>query len=168
MINLELRKVGKRDPRVGDKVEIEIRAVSDSDVKQFVGALHVLFKWNPVELELLGNHDIRAPKWNLSEFKPDPWRVNEFEIPIDGDAMYVAWSRVNSRVRATPKGRRMTTLVFKALKEGDKTSVRIIKSILKRPMPLLPTKVFDYWIPNGDVTGTLGPPVEIVIRPAKG
>ncbi len=167
MINLELRKVGKRNPRVGDKIEIEIFAVSDSDEKQFVGALHVLFSWNPVVLELLGNHDIRAPKWNSSDFKQDPWRVNEHEIPTDGDAMYVAWSKINSKVRATPKGRRMTTLVFEAL-SMDTTEVRIIKSILKRPMPLLPTKVFDYWIPNGDVTGTLGPPAEVTIRRAKG
>lgn len=165
-ISLELRAEARR-VKVGDTFNITLYAMSDDHKDQSLGALDILIKWNPKEVRLLGVDNEGAPDWELSEFMFDPWRINEEIPPQDGDGLYTGWSKVNVPVIATPDGALMTTFQFEALSRSRPAEIRFLARIRRPPMPVIRTKVYDWWVPNKNVTGTLGPPAEIMIRPVK-
>jgi len=154
-INLEWRP-DQQVVQVGQTVKIGLYAVSDSQEDQYLGALDVIITWEPEYMRLLGVDDTGGPDWALSGFILDPYWLNEVIPPADGDGLYTAWGRVGVPVVAAPEGSLMTTFRFEALRETPLTELRIPEQMRIPPSPTAHTKVYDWEIPNKNVTGTLG------------
>ena len=142
LINLEWRcdtpVVG-----VGDTLELNLYAVSDSTVNQSLYAMDVILTWDPGDLTLLGNVNKGPYVWPTSTFPAvDPHQLNLSFADGMGQLGNPAW--------ATPAGLLITTIQFSAEAWSPVTSVAI-------PIELngARTKVYDGLTPNRDVHGTL-------------
>jgi len=135
--------------QVGEGVNIELYAASDSDEDQFISAVEAVLVWDSISLELLGNNDNGATPLLLSSFPmPDAFGLNsDFQ---DGDAFYVALANLGEPVAATPSGTLLTTFEFTATEVG--TASITLPATHKSGAE---TIVFGADAPNQDVTGSL-------------
>lgn len=152
-IGLEFRP-GHQRVGAGDVVRVQLYVVSDlSGEDQSLSAAEVIITWDRAVLELLGTDDTGGAGLISSGFPvPDPYGLNEADPPADGDGIYVALARLGEPVQATPQGRLLTTLLFRALMVAGSTPVEIIP---EAGDPLGRTHVFSGDVPSLDVTGTL-------------
>ena len=155
------------DPNFQDypyRVDIGLYAVS-SDPNQYLAAVEVILTWDPNYLQLLGNDDTGGASWLSSGFpKPDIAGLNEVRPPQDGDGLYQAWANWGVNVPATAEGTLLTTFQFAALHGTGSTSLNIEAAWPPPPQdPVQITVVWDGFIPEHDVTGTLGPGAEVAI-----
>ncbi|MCC7292883.1 MAG: hypothetical protein IT449_12550 [Phycisphaerales bacterium] len=151
-INLEWRPVMQTHP-VGATLRVGLYAVSDSAEDQYLAAVDVIFAWSPTHVRLLGNDDAGSPGWLYSGFPDDPYQLNESNPPQDGDGLYNALANFGEPVAATPEGTLLTTFEFLALADTPATILDILEEAGNPPGE---TVVYDAFIPNLDVTGTLG------------
>lgn len=151
-INLEWRPVTQTQP-VGATIRVGLYAVSDSTETQYLAAVDVIFSWSPSHLQLDRIDDTGSPDWLFSGFPDDPYNLNETSPPQDGDGLYSAFASFGDPVGATPEGTLLTTFVFLAVSDTPSTLLDILETGGNPPGR---TKVFDAFIPNQDVTGTLG------------
>lgn len=151
-INLEWRPVMQTHP-VGATLRVGLYAVSDSAEDQYLAAVDVIIAWSPTYIQLLGIDNAGSPGWLYSGFPDDPYQLNESIPPQDGDGFYNALANFGEPVAATPEGTLLTTFEFLALADTPSTILEILEEAGSPPGE---TVVYDGFIPNLDVTGTLG------------
>jgi len=139
---------------VNDPVNIGLYAVSDSSADQLLSAADVIFSWDPVFLDLLGNDNTGGAPLLVSGFPAvEPYNLNESVPPQDGDGFYLAYAFLGSPVAATPAGTLLTTFQFLALAETPGTDVVVEQT---GGSPQGHTAVYDGTVPALEVTGALG------------
>lgn len=151
-INLEWRPASQT-VNVGDTVRVGLYAVSDSTADQSLSAMNVIIAWDPLKLRLIGVDDAGGAALSFSGFPADPYQLNEFDPPGDGDGLYVAFAELGDVVLATPAGTLITTFVLEAVAQTPQTTLAILEDAGNPPGQ---TIVYDGEHPNRDVTGTLG------------
>lgn len=180
-VSLEWRPA-RQAAEVGETIEIGLYAVSDSGFDKSVGAIGVVFIWDPSTLELLGNVDPcykgtcppNAYEWMYSSFRNDvlgdglnaDCGKEEFCDPYtslpfnDGNAHYLALGRMSgdAPALATPKGLLVTLFRFQTLSAGL-SELRLEEQLGEATRTL----VIDGEDTGVIITGALGPPAEVVI-----
>jgi hypothetical protein len=162
-INLELRPpqqtVWYLAPDVN--VEVGLYIVSDDETDQFTTAVQAIIQWDPAYLEMLGAHSLGAvPLQGWGFPSPDPFGLNESDVPTDGDGMFVVFAPLGDPAAATPSGALVGTFVFRPLQYSPGTPVDIPPTAGDPPGD---TIIFDGEVGGLDVTGTLsGAVIEIV------
>lgn len=159
-INLEWRPLSQT-VEVGDLIEIEIWAVSDSSADQMFSALDVIISWDPNYLEFLGHTGCTGcPDWLLAGFLNDPYGINEAFPPQDGDGIFTALAPIGAPIAATPTGTPITVLQFTSLAMTGDNSVGFLESA---GSPTGYTTIYDGAVPGLIVTGELGAPTHAEI-----
>ena len=159
-IDIECRPVTASAP-VGNVVRIGLFVVSDSPADQLLAATQIIVGWDPTYVRLAGADQSGAVMLLASGFPTsDPFGLNEANPPQDGLGIFIAFAPFGAPVAATPSGALLTTLLFEAVAETPATLVELVE---RAGMPEGRTTVFDGVVPNRDVTGELGGPVEIAV-----
>ncbi len=154
-VELSLHQVSAPD-EVGDTVEVQLIARSDTGSNETMAAASVIITWDVATLDLLGNHTSGAVNLLTSSFPADPFGLNT--DLHDGDAIYVAFAPLGNPVVIPPEGALITTYVFEALAVTPGTLVDIPATFGGAV-----TEVFDGEIAGLVITGALfGGQVEIV------
>lgn len=160
LIGVELRAVAAQ-ANVGEQVRIGVFALAEDGPVELFSAVQVILAWSPAHLRLAGVSQSGATPLLASGFpSPDAFGLNETNPPQDGLGLYVAFAPLGNPSPAIPAGTLLTTLLFEALSPTPGTSVSIIDHA---GSPEGSTVVYDGLVPNRDVTGVLGGPVNIVI-----
>lgn len=159
--NVDLVLVATNDcVQVGDIVEIELYAVSDSAVDQPFSTVEAIIRWDSAVLELLlpDPASCTGTPFFICGFLPNPDSLNDGSgnpnLPDnDGDAMHTSLSSPNPATRPEappPPGLLVTTFRFLALSPVTDSSVFLDPSV---PGGLSQTRVLE--VNAVDVTGSL-------------
>jgi len=159
--NVDLVLVATNDcVQVGDVVEIELYAVSDSTDDQPFSTVEAIIRWDPTVLELLlpAPASCSGTPFFICGFLPNPDSLNEGggspNLPDnDGDALHTSLSSPNpaARPEATPPpGLLVTTFRFTALAPSADSMVFLDPSV---PGGISQTRVLE--VNNVDVTGSI-------------
>ncbi len=145
---------------VNDVIEVELYAVSDSDVGQRFSFVDALLYWDETRLELLGHDPAFCfnATFFLCGFLPDPDDLNDGSgspnLPVnDGDALYTALSNADPDLRPTappPPGLLVTTFQFRAIAPANDTVLFLQPQF---DGGFARTRVFE--VGNVDVTGDI-------------
>ncbi len=149
-----------------DIIEIGAFAVSDTGFDQVFSGLSLLFQWDPARLELIDfvdpcpqdPCDPGTYRW-IQSFFPDDSQLDGINNDItDGDAFFQVFGQLgfDASPLATPDGLQITTLRFRVLDFGA-TEVAFAEQI-----GTTRTVIAGSDIPGVDVTGVLGPPVQVL------
>lgn len=134
-------------------VNIGLYLVSDSAVTQYSIAADIVFGWDNTRLQFLGiNNTGGAPV--TTSVLPVGSNLNEVVPPQDGDGFYQMLGQFGNPVAATPAGTLLTTFRFKALSTACTGAHFTV--LVSAGNPERVTKVLDGFVPNFNVTGTLG------------
>jgi hypothetical protein len=159
-VSPELRLVQQELYVVGETIEIELYAVSDTGIDQPISAISVILTWDSSRLELQGNVDNGPYLWLVSWFPDDSALDGLNDTFLDGNALYEALvlPAPNPPAVATPDGLMVSTFQFRALASGT-AQVEIIGAFGQSTQ----TSIVDGETFGLDITGTLGPPVLVEI-----
>lgn len=151
---------GATTVNVNDIIEVELYAVSDSDVGQRFSFVDALIAWDETRLQLLGHDPAFCfnATFFLCGFLPDPDDLNDGggspNLPFnDGDALYTALSNADPNLRPTappPPGLLVTTFLFRAIAPASDT-VLFLQPQLDGGFAR--TRVYE--VGNVDVTGDI-------------
>ncbi len=136
----------------GHEFSVGLYALSDSDDDQSMAAMDVIIKWDPTYLSLLGLVNDGPYEWLSSSFPNDHSLDGLNDTWADGDALYSAWAQFGDPAYAPPEGFKVTSFTFRALGvHAFATPLEIADHMGLYTQ----TVVYDGFIPNKDVTGTL-------------
>jgi len=133
-------------------VKIDVVATADVGADNAIGALNVLFTWDPTRLDFLGIDDSNAGyDWFSEGFFTDPDGINA--DLADGDALYTALARFDGPPAvATPEpGLIVTSLCFKITNGGPDIDVECLESLGEFGQ----TRVLAFSPPNQDITADI-------------
>lgn len=145
---------------VGEIVEIQLVAGSDTALDQPISGLSVILNWPSAFLELIDHLDNGPYTWLLSSFPNDSALDGLNNSFLDGNALYQATSMPAPAAPAiaTTSGLLVTTLQFQARLPGS-VSVEMIAA----SGSFSRTTVLDAESTGLDITGTLATPADINI-----
>lgn len=166
-VNLEWRPVVV-GASVNDIVEVGLYAVSDSGFDQSFSGISALFSWNPKQLALLDFVEpctqepcpVGTYGWIQSWFPDDSQLDGINDDLTDGDAFFQVLGQlgIEHLPFATMSGLHVTTLRFQVLAQGA-TEIAFEAEIGDTR-----TRVAGGDLPGLEITGTLSPPVQVVVR----
>ncbi|MFT7484191.1 MAG: hypothetical protein ACI9F9_000031 [Candidatus Paceibacteria bacterium] len=145
--------------QIGDVVDINIVATSQTSTLADIGALDTIVSYDPAVLTLLSSDQANAGyAWFASGFFPDPDNIN---VDItDGEAMFTALAQVT--VPAVPPqgaGLIITTLHFQV--NAASTGSQIVITPLSGAFGK--TKVLDFYNANLEITGDISSVATVVV-----
>jgi hypothetical protein len=167
---------------VGDTVEVQLFAVSESGLRENVAAIQAILVWDASAFRLSGLSDpcVGTPcppntyHWLDSSFPMDVMgeglnadcSPTEFCDPYtgipynDGTAVYRAWAwfEPNPPAVATAEGLHVTTFVFEAIRVGE------AQIALTETLGGVARTMVAGSASGSDITGTIGPGVDIVVH----
>lgn len=145
-VNLDFRP-DSQTVAVGDVVNIDVYAVSDSLVDQGFSAGDIVLNWDPAKLNPISYTNAGAGY---------SWGNSGFLFPTlngslsDGNAEWSFERQLFGAIpQATPAGLKLTTIKFTAVSPTTQTTVSMPASLSGRT-----TRVFDPFIPNTNILGT--------------
>ncbi|MFQ5463088.1 MAG: thrombospondin type 3 repeat-containing protein [Phycisphaerae bacterium] len=167
-IDLEWRPV-VQEATVGEVVAVALYAVSSSTVDQPFSSVTAILQWDASRLELVGHVDGGALPWDVIGF-PDDSGLDGLNAPFtgvvplvpdnDGSALFRAYvDPGNASALATSDGSLITTFQFRAIQPGAAPL-----SLVTALGLFSKTFVTDAAFPGVDVTGTIGPDVQVAIQ----
>lgn len=166
LVDLEFRVISANNHE-GQIIEIDLFAISNSDISLSIAAIEIVLNWDQSRLLLLDHKDpceqSPCPKgtfdWSNSDFPDDSNAEGLNDTFDDGQALYRAFSSFDAELQApvSSEGLWVTTLRFRSVGEGLAT------------IDLLGDDTFEAQTgviggsPVTDITGFLGDPIEISI-----
>lgn len=166
-IDLEWRPIAV-GATLNEIIEIDLYAVSDTGFTQSFSGISALFNWDPTHLELLGFIEPCTQEpcpsntydWLQSWFPDDSELEDINGSLLDGDAFFQVLGRLGLEELplATPNGLHITTLRFRVL-TFESSVIDFIPQV-----GVSKTRVAGGDLPGVDVTGILGPPVQVLSR----
>ena len=143
---------------VGQTVSIELWAVSETSDTRYTAAMDICLNWNPTHMNPVSFTNAGAGySWFQSGFLY-PGGPNA--SLADGDAVWTAFAGPGNPAPIPPAGLKVTTFRFQALAGTSGT-------VLTLPANIGPytTVVYDGFIPNTPITGTIDPGAIVKIIP---
>ncbi|MEW6249232.1 MAG: hypothetical protein AB1716_01170 [Planctomycetota bacterium] len=152
---IDLHLVPVAENCTGRTVHISLYAVSDSGANQSISAMDVILAWDPQVLQLQGIYTQgQYPyQWLFSGW-PDDHNLDGLNNTwADGNALYSALAQLGGppAYATPPPGLLVTTFVFRKLRVGAATEVRMLPSYGQYSR----TVVYDGMVPGLPVTGEL-------------
>ncbi len=159
-ISLEWRDVLPQPVAVGDIVEVDLYAISDTGVNQVFSSVSVILIWNASYLQLLGHVNNGPYSWLSSGFPDDSSLDGLNDTFLDGTAFFQTLGQLspNPVATATPSGLQVMTMRFEAL-----APVQAQLNMKPRFGQGTHTAVLDIEPPGLVITGTLGSAAAIEI-----
>ncbi len=161
-IDLEFRTTSSTT-FVGDTFTVSLYGLSSSGPNQS-SAGQVIVTWDTAFVQLAGLNTAGAPSFLSSGFLGDPHGLNS--SLTDGNAMWIFFAMPGSPFTATPAGALLMGFNFTALAPTSPTT--LINIAATGGSPTGHTIMYDAFIPNPNITGTLTGTNMQVLGPAPG